>query len=124
MLDLLKERMGTRLTSQQYDKVIAHVAGFSYNTVASIERAARWWELEYSLAEDVLKALVDIGILKKHHAVRCPECGLLLEKMEYTDDYYDVITCYGCDDDVEVDSSDINDIYSLVNVSVAKGVSE
>ena len=117
MIDLLKNRMGTRLTSHQYGEILSYISAFTRNTSATVSRALIWWELEYSLTEEILNALVEIGTLQKYHAVRCPECSLLLEKVEYTPDYEDESYCYGCDSDITIDASDIDVIYSLADAT-------
>jgi len=106
--------MGERLNSQQYDKIFSDISAFTRNTAVTASRVSIWWELEYSLAEEVLNALVDVGILQKYQVVRCPKCSLLLKKVEYTKDYKEELYCYGCDTDIEVDISDVDVIYSLV----------
>ena len=113
MIERLKEKMGTRLTTQQYGTILSCVAAFSYSTVVTIERASRWMDLDRALAEDVLNNLTAIGTLEKYHAVRCPKCNLLLEKVEYMSDYEDETYCYGCSNDINVDASDIDVCYSL-----------
>jgi|GEM_PF-4878441 len=117
MIESLKERLGAKLTSWQYGEILSYISAFSRNTSATVSRASIWWKLEYSLTEEILNALVDIGTLQKYHAVRCPRCSLLLERVEYSEDYEDESYCYGCNSDITMDASDIDVIYSLPDLT-------
>jgi DNA-directed RNA polymerase subunit RPC12/RpoP len=111
----LKQRVGiNRLNSEQCNAIVGYVSAFSYATAITVERASRLWKMEADLVKEVLNTLVEIGKLKSENGIRCPKCGLFYEKVddpknvEREESY-----CCGCENDIEVDASDIDVIYSL-----------
>ena len=109
----MKQIMGTQLTAQQYNAVVSHISGFSYNTATTAHKMAYLLDLDNKLAEDTLNALTDIGILQNHPALRCPECSLLFMKLKDPNDFEPTVFCYGCEQNVEVSASNVEVVFEL-----------
>ena len=109
----LMQQMDGRLATQQYGAVLGYVAAFSYNTVTSTLKISQLLGLDPTLAEEILNRLTAIGVLQRDRGIRCPECNLLFHSIENGTDIEYEMYCYGCEDYVDIDESDIEVIYTL-----------
>jgi hypothetical protein len=109
----LKQRMGTRLSPEQYVSVADYIAAASYNTVFTVIKMSQLLKLDYVLVQEVLNILVEIGTLKNELCLRCPKCHILIENVDDITNIEKEVFCYGCENDIEIENNDVENIYSL-----------
>lgn len=87
-------------------------------TVSKLSRAL---EIPPQVASRVLTKCKEIGIINVFYTIRCPECGMLIKKVDSIADIpSEPFECYGCNEEIEVEPSDIELVYALENDSVFK----
>ena len=85
-------------------------------TVSKLSKALN---LSPQLASIVLTKCKEIGILNVFYTIRCPECGMLIKKVDSIADIpSEKFECYGCNEEIEVEPGDIEIIYALDDDSV------
>lgn len=85
-------------------------------TVSKLSRALG---IPPQVASRVLTKCKEIGIINVFYTIRCPECGMLIKKVASIADIpSEPFECYGCNEEIEVDPSDIELVYALENDSV------
>lgn len=71
------------------------------------------------IASKVLTKCKEAGILTAAYAIRCPECHMLLKRVESIADIpKESFECYGCDESIEITPADIEIIYAIVDKGV------
>jgi len=109
------------ISLEQYVVVENYINSLSYNTKITISKAAQQLRLDDSLTGNLLAALVDIGVLQYGFVIRCPECSLLLKTAEDIANIEHETYCYGCDEIIQIEPSDIEVIYTLFNCPFQQG---
>jgi hypothetical protein len=112
-IEELKKRMGMKLSSHQYDSLVAFMSILSYNTVIKIPKFTKHFAINSDLAEEVLNVLVEIGKLKKDSVIRCPKCDFCLDTVADIENMDDKMYCYACNNDIEVSTDDVDVIFML-----------
>ena len=80
----------------------------------TVSKTVKALDISPQLASKVLTKCKEIGILKVFYAIRCPECGMLIKKVDSIGDIPSKpFECYGCNEEIEVSPSDIEIIYAL-----------
>lgn len=74
----------------------------------------------------VLTTLIERDYLDLVYAIRCPECGHLIKKIDNVNNfsYKQIDYCYACDQDIQVSSKDIVVLFKLKNRSFNVGQSD
>lgn len=74
----------------------------------------------------VLTMLIEKDYLDLVYAIRCPECGHLLKRIENIKNfsYKQIDYCYACDQDIQISSKDIVVLFKLKNKSFNLGQSD
>ena len=74
----------------------------------------------------VLTTLVEKDYLDLVYAIRCPECGHLIKKIDNINNfpYEQIDYCYACDQDIQISSKDIAVLFKLKNRSFNVGQSD
>jgi hypothetical protein len=85
-------------------------------TVSKLSRALN---ISPQAASRVLTKCKEIGIVNVFYTIRCPECGMLIKKVNSIADIpSESFECYGCNEEIEVKPSDIELVYELEDDSV------
>ena len=80
----------------------------------TVSKTVKALDISPQLASRVLTKCKEIGILKVFYTIRCPECGMLIKKVDSIADIPSKpFECYGCNEEIEVGPSDIEIIYAL-----------
>ena len=80
-------------------------------TVSKLSRALN---ISPQVASRVLTKCKEIGIVNVFYTIRCPECGMLIKKVDSIADIpSEPFECYGCNEEIEVKPSDIELVYEL-----------
>lgn len=109
------------LTESQLCSVKQYIDAFTTNTKISLTRFSIDTELEISLSKKILKLLSDWEIVKANFAIRCPNCGMILE---YVDNFVDIdinMDCYSCNNEIEITTEDVEVIYTVKNIPFVRG---
>ena len=91
-----------------------YINSLSYSSVVTVSNASQQLRMDTAQTETVLNALVAQGILACTLSIRCPECSLLIEIIKDIPVAEITVYCYGCEDNVAVDASDTEMIYTLL----------
>lgn len=85
-------------------------------TVSKIAQAIDITTIDASI---VLTKCKEKGILRSSYAVRCPECNMLIKKVDSLSELpQGVFECYGCNEEIEITPMDIEIIYAIVDTGV------
>ncbi len=83
--------------------------------VITVSKLAKAIDISENLAAKVLIKCRDANILCEKYSIRCPNCGLLVKRIESLEEINDdCFQCYNCDEDFFVSPKDIELLYSLV----------
>lgn len=106
------------LTEEKIEKLRGYFYSLNDNTKNKITTIKIMNELDIDskTAKKVLMSCKRNGILKISYAIRCPECGFILKILQDMPiDYDEFNYCYGCDEDINVTSDNVELIFTLVN---------
>lgn len=88
----------------------------------TVSKVAKALEISPQLASRILTKCNEIGILNVFYTIRCPECGMLIKKVDSVMDIpAEAFECYGCNEEIEIEPKDIELIYALENDGVFIG---
>lgn len=88
----------------------------------SVSKVVSAIEISPGLASKVLTKCVREGILKASYVIRCPECNMLIKRVESPVDIPNgTFECYSCNEEIEVTPKDIEILYSLTDDRVFTG---
>ena len=115
----LSARLNHLITPDKYSSIENYINSLSYRDVISIENAASKLSLGYDLTDKLLHALAEEEILQSKLSIICPECRHSIKDIDDVNDIDAIIRCRRCEDDVEIDSSDVEERFSLIRNSNA-----
>lgn len=85
-------------------------------TVSKLSKALN---ISPQVASGVLTKCKEVGIVNVFYTIRCPECGMLIKKVDSIADIpSEPFECYGCNEEIEAEPSDIELVYALEDDSV------
>lgn len=85
-------------------------------TVSKVSKAL---QISPQEASEILTKCKEMGIVNVIYIIRCPECGMPIKKVESLADIpREPFECYGCGEEIEVTSRDIELVYALDDDSV------
>lgn len=93
-------------------KFLINISAGSYITISNF---AIKTGIDYSESVRVLEELSQGGFLEKQLAMRCPECGLLLEIVQPEDYAIGSQYCANCDTNYNIDNDCIEVVFKVVN---------
>lgn len=104
-----------------YQPTMKYLMNISDGSYIMISNFAVKTGIDYSESIKVLEELSQSGFLEKQLAVRCPECGLLLdivhpEKYEIGSQY-----CANCDEDLYITNDCVEVVFKVINNPFATG---
>jgi len=105
--------MKTPISLDKCNALEDYFSSFSRNTAVTATRASHQLQMDSTLTEDVLNTLVSIGVLRYDFVIRCPKCGLMIETVENIADIKREAFCHSCEEDFEIDASDVEVLYTL-----------
>jgi hypothetical protein len=109
------------LTSQQQTQIIEYLARVAPNHILRASKLANDTSISADLAVEVMQKLVERKLAMQTYAIRCPECGLLLQRLGTIPEIENTCLCYGCDREVEITADDIEVFYTLINPPFVEG---
>lgn len=110
MLEGILEKDKIRLLEQYF-------AGLDRNTSDKITtiKIMQALDIDSKTAKKVLMTCKKNGILSISYAIRCPECGFIIKILDDMPlDLKEFEYCYACEEDITLELSDIELIFSLV----------
>jgi len=88
------------------------------NTIDKItaSKVSDYLDIDVDIARKILMKCKNEGLLKLSLALRCPECGSLIKRLDdYMDDFQDITSCYVCgEENLEVDEKNIELLFELI----------
>lgn len=93
-------------------KFLMNISVGSYITISNFTIKTG---IDYSESVKVLEELSQGGFLEKLLAVRCPECGLLLEIVQPEDYAISSQYCANCDTDSEITNDCVEVVFKVIN---------
>lgn len=107
--------------SANYQPTMKYLMNVSDGSYIMISNFVIKTGIDYSESVKVLEELCQSGFLEKKLALRCPECGLLLdivkpEKYEIGEQY-----CANCDEDLDITNDCVEVVFKVINNPFATG---
>ena len=69
-----------------------------------------------NISSKVLTKCMKEGLLSVSYAIRCPKCDMLIKRVASFSEIPDgVFECYGCNEEIEVTTKDVEVLYSLTD---------
>ncbi len=107
--------------SANYQPTMKYLMNVSDGSYVMISNFVTKTGIDYSEGVKVLEELCQSGFLEKQLALRCPECGLLLdivkpEKYEMGERY-----CANCDEDMDITNDCVEVVFKVINNPFATG---
>lgn len=80
----------------------------------TVSKVAKALDISPQLASKILTKCKEIGIVDVFYTIRCPECGMLIKKVDSIMDIpSESFECYGCNEEIEIEPKNIELIYAL-----------
>ena len=103
---------------QNLDSYFSNLIGGAAKNI-TVSKLSRALGIPTQVASHVLTKCKEIGIVNVFYTIRCPECGMLIKKVDSIADVpSEPFECYGCNKEIEAEPSDIELVYALENESV------
>lgn len=100
------------------------LTGNAVDTI-TVSKASSAMGISIERASSLLQQCNRNGIISISFAARCPECGMLICRYKsYSEIPDDSITCYSCQEEITLTTSDIEIVYSLNSDFFPRGQSE
>lgn len=101
---------------QKLDSYLSGLTGSSINNI-TISKVAKYMNIETNLATKIMLSCQKNGIFDMTYAIRCPECGTLIKRVDKLSQIpKDKISCYACDsEDLEITKNDIEVLFRLID---------
>ena len=116
----------TELDANEKQKLDDYLKEVLPNGYLSVSQAVQKTGIKEKNLLAVLTTLIEKDYLDLVYAIRCPECGHLIKKIDNVNDfsYKQIDYCYACDQDIQVSSKDIVVLFKLKNRSFNVGQSD
>lgn len=96
---------------QQLDKLLLSLS--HTNNLITAPKVAMALTVSSNAAKDVLSKCREEGLLSVSYGLRCPECGLLIKRLEDVKDIpSEAVVCYSCENEVVLSAEGIEELYS------------
>ena len=116
-LSILQEILNEEKINQLEEFFGTQIGAASENiTVSKVKNALG---ISAVTASKVLTKCKEAGIVTASYAIRCPECNMLIKKVDSLAEIpKDKFECYACDEEIEISPADIEIIYSIAEKGV------
>ncbi|MBQ3463294.1 MAG: hypothetical protein IJH36_09315 [Clostridia bacterium] len=101
------------LSEEKKKEISYYLDRMTQNSIFTLSQFIFDNKLDRDLSKKLLTWLCTNNILKRGYAVRCPNCGHMIELIDDINNTKDTIFCVNCSQDVELTSEDIVIIYML-----------
>lgn len=103
---------------EKLNKYFSGLIGSACNNI-TVSKVAKEIEVSPNVASQVLTKCMKEGMLNVSYAVRCPECNMLIKRVDQLSDIPSgEFECYGCNEKIEVTPQDIEIIYGMAENKV------
>lgn len=112
------------LSDQQRSKIDEYFKNVLPNGYATVSKAVCYTEISEKIIAETFSKLYLLGYLEIIYAVKCPECGHVIKKIEDIGcfDYDSLQFCYSCDEPIDLSEKDIIVLFQRKKMSpFAKG---
>lgn len=100
---------------EKLDKYFASLIGSACENI-TVSKVAKAIGVAPNISSKVLTECMKEGLLRVSYAIRCPECNMLIKRVESLSEIPDeVFECYGCNEEIEVTTKDVEVLYSLTD---------
>lgn len=100
--------------NENYQPAMKFLMNISVGSYITISNFAIKTGIDYSEGIKVLEELSQEGILEKRLAVRCPDCGLLLDIVQPEDYVIGSYYCANCDTDFDITNDCVDVVFKVV----------
>lgn len=113
-LSVLQELLGEDKI-EKLDKFFASLIGSACENI-TVSKVAKAIGVAPDISSKVLTKCMKEGLLKVSYAIKCPECNMLIKRVDSFSEIPDeAFECYGCNEEIEVTTKDIEVLYSLTD---------
>ncbi|MBO5524630.1 MAG: hypothetical protein J5986_13325 [Roseburia sp.] len=100
---------------EKLDKYFASLIGSACENI-TVSKVAKAIGVAPNISSKVLTKCMKEGLLRVSYAIRCPECNMLIKRVESLSEIPDeAFECYGCNEEIEVTTKDVEVLYSLTD---------
>ena len=114
MCSSLYLKLNEKLSPEESSILAAYLGKLGTNAAKCITltKVAEALQINPENALRILVAAVEADVLTVEYAIRCPECGLLIQRIVSLDDIpYEEINCYDCYNSFSVSPENIEVLY-------------
>ena len=104
------------LNDNQIRNLESYFSGLIGGAACSIttSKVAKMLGVTLGMACEAMRKCEQIGVVKSFYAVRCPNCHMLIKKVDNIKDIPATpFECYACNEEVEIDLNDVEVLYSV-----------
>lgn len=106
---------------EKLDKYFASLIGSACENI-TVSKVAKAIGVAPNISSKILTKCMKEGLLKVSYAIRCPECNMLIKRVDSPSEIPDeAFECYGCNEEIEVTTKDVEILYSLTDNRVFIG---
>lgn len=103
---------------QKLETYFGSLIGGAINNI-TVSKVAQTLKISPGIASKVLTKCKEIGLLNVSYSIRCPECHMLIKKVDSLADIpNEPFECYSCNEEIEIGPSDIELLYAINDNSV------
>lgn len=87
----------------------------SNSDMLTVSKIAKATGISPDIVVSILKLGIESKLVKMKYAVRCPDCGMINKVYTEETECYERLTCYWCNEEIEVCEDHIICIFEIVN---------
>lgn len=100
---------------EKLDKYFASLIGSACENI-TVSKVAKAIGVAPNISSKILTKCMKEGLLKVSYAIRCPKCNMLIKRVDFPSEVPDeAFECYGCNEEIEVTTQDVEVLYSLID---------
>lgn len=98
-------------TIERFENYLVNLSDNSARNI-TVSIVSRNLGVSKELAQKILRVCLKEGILSLEYGIRCPECGQMIKRTQKPlEDIQNISTCYRCEEEIQLDQSDIIAIF-------------
>lgn len=100
---------------EKLEKYFTSLIGSACENI-TVSKVAKAIGVTPNISSKILTKCMKEGLLKVSYAIRCPECNMLIKRVDSPSEIPDeAFECYGCNEEIEVTTKDVEVLYSLTD---------
>lgn len=116
-LSILKEI----ISEDKINRLREYFIGLTPNNrgLITVSKIANSLQISNEMAVQVILKCEEVGMLRRHFGIRCPNCGMLIKEiLTPSVDGVHINECYCCDGEINLSENDVVILFELVRIEV------